>query len=822
MSVFSLFTTHPHSTYLGMNMPNLLVEPNDSLDYLLVATDVNGVALPDQKVEVVLWQHHDDAPEVRVASDRITTKAQLYSYAFPVKKPLEPGLYELRAKSADGAFTSIQFRVPGTVAYRPSSPYSVSLFTDQSQYLPGEHATLLLRTALPRRAYPVHALLSFERGKIHDYQVVTLDGPEVMVPFDIADEMAPVIYAQLALFYEGALFSAVQPILVQAPERRIQVNITSERTDDPLRYQLHIKTSDSHGQPVSSGLALLVNDEPSSRSNPFTFFYGKRPLQVFSAHNAHDPTPLRSTFFLDPPLPSFYSDGSQLAGFSPHLKTNENGELTLPITLPSLDHRWNITAMAYRSFDEFGSANMSLLDPPTIELSPFIPESIRSGEQVSLRMLVRNLSAERQAVSVLASSSALSMVSDSIQVVEVPAHSVGWMTWMIQANDTPVPLTDTVRFESAFKTLQTPIAVLPSLRAESHVVRGRASSSIVERFRFPADSSSLAQIEVSLSTSPLVFLPRLMSQLTQLQGTSADELAAQILVYSTIESLKNSHPDFDLSPWISTRSLHHHLLVNQALNQLEAFQNSDGGFSLWNTDMNSDPLLSAFVAVAVHRANEFIANPRTELLAHLTDYLRARLSDDTFHPTQKAYMLWAMSELGQFDTRSTVQLFEKRDQLSLFEQAVLLMNLSQLDQAGQKSVYRFVDRLQSELVTHLKKDAMIPADFQRSPQQVRAALLLALSRLNPSNPELPSLVGQLADDYQSLPFFDPSLVAWQVIGLLTFAVDYPLDLASHGTYALTANQTPLFQGDLSSLSRSFCLNRLPFLSTADPIPSYLI
>ncbi|GEM_PF-3812302 len=147
---------------------------------------------------------------------------------------------------------------------------------------------------------------------------------------------------------------------------------------------------------------------------------------------------------------------------------------------------------------------------------------------------------------------------------------------------------------------------------------------------------------------------------------------------------------------------------------LSPFKTPSGGYAFWPHGREANPFFTAYALAVQGQASP---EPVRYLLKTLHE------AESSLSPVEQAMILWALSEMGQYDTSSTLALYATRSNLPEWAKPLLLMNLYNLIQGGQKSVGPFVEQLKSELAS----------ETTGAPDPL---LFFALNRVSPGNPLL--------------------------------------------------------------------------------------
>ncbi|MBN1258840.1 Ig-like domain-containing protein, partial [Candidatus Peregrinibacteria bacterium] len=142
---------------------------------------------------------------------------------------------------------------------------------------------------------------------------------------------------------------------------------------------------------------------------------------------------------------------------------------------------------------------------------------------------------------------------------------------------------------------------------------------------------------------------------------------------------------------------------------LPRFARADGGYFYWENAGLSDPLLSAYALYALDFAKKNGEEINDETLENTARYLVGKMADGNLLADEKAAMLWALSEYGEYDTALTLELFRDREALRKDARFLVLKAIENHVEAGQSSLQPYVERLKSELNPGGAEGQILPA-----------------------------------------------------------------------------------------------------------------
>jgi hypothetical protein len=209
--------------------------------------------------------------------------------------PPQGGEYLLTVSDPDsGSSTSLSFFAadPGQQWFAGSleTPEKVVLSLDRKSYLPGETATLLIKSPFPGRA-----LLSLESDRVLQTRVLTLDKNTAQAAIPVLPEYSPNVHCVVSVIrpvrpgepWAAHRAAGTVPLSVDSPERKLSLSLAAPEAIRPgEKLEVSLSLADSRGAPrtgeavvaaVDDGICLLT-DFPVP--DPFAFFFGPRRLEV--------------------------------------------------------------------------------------------------------------------------------------------------------------------------------------------------------------------------------------------------------------------------------------------------------------------------------------------------------------------------------------------------------------------------------------------------------------------------------------------------------------------------------------------------------------
>ena len=211
----------------------------------------------------------------------------------------EPGDYEIVVSGQDSQGNVVQKEFNLWVRNQAGAYYGfgsdqkdksqVVIKAHRAEYQPGETAHFTISSTIPNR----DVLVTWERGSVRDYQVVSLEGKvkEIAVPLESTD--MPNIFVSANSFGFDKLDTSTEGVPVSPRGQKIKVEIVpgQEKYQPGETASIKVKTTDSNGQPIDAEVAVWAVDKAifeladSKTRDIFKIFWHQRYNQTQEAHS---------------------------------------------------------------------------------------------------------------------------------------------------------------------------------------------------------------------------------------------------------------------------------------------------------------------------------------------------------------------------------------------------------------------------------------------------------------------------------------------------------------------------------------------------------
>ena len=658
-----------------------------------------------------------------VASSEFTTSDE--GAARLAFTPQEPGTYQVDV-SGEGTTTQVMIWVGGRGrGIWPDLPNQrLRLTADADAYQPGDTAGIFIPN--PFNA-PALGLVSVERGIVMRHEVVEVQAGGSNYSLPLSDDDAPNVYIAVTLlgldaqgrtdFRQGYLELSVEPV-----EQVLNVSLVSEpeRSGPGEEVTFHLRVTDSAGNPVQGEFSLSVVDlaalalaDPNA-PDIVNAFYGKQPLGVrtglslaaWAQRLIYSPGGMGGGGGAESGV-VIREDFPDTAYWNPVVVTDANGEASLTIQLPDSLTTWQVEARGLTEDTRVGTAEVELVTTKDVLVRPVTPRFLVAGDHAQLAAVVNNNTSNELQAEVTLQSTGFTL-DDTVtasQVITVAAGGRGRVEWWGRAdNAASADLLFSVR-----STTEGSAGTLDAVRVANGALP-------ILRYTTPQTFATSGVMDTAGERLELVSLP-VSYDVTN--GELKLELAASVagVIVETLKVLEN--PTYDCTEQVLSSffpNLQAYLVLQsfgiqapelqarlesslqEGVKTLLARQNDSGGWGWWAGQV-TDMTVTAYVLFGLSSAQQAGIAVPDETIQRAVEALNAgriapNMASRPWQLNQLAFINFALDKAGSGDTALANQLYQVRDQLSPWAQALLALTLENLSPGNPQT-----DTLISDLQT---------------------------------------------------------------------------------------------------------------------------
>ncbi len=847
---------------MGVAPEEYVVSAGDTSHVDLISVDWDSNPLPDQTLDVTVverrwssvqekdeygrttWTYQVD--EIPVTSGQVTTDASgkaVYTFT-----PPNGGVFKITAKLRDiqgndiVASNTIWVSSSEYVSWRQQNSNRIDLVADKQNYQVGDTAEILIASPFQGSA---DALITVERGEVLQTTRVTMDSNSYVYHLPITDDFAPNVFVSVIIVKGvdannpvAAFRMGLVQLGVDNTHKQITVSVSTDKPQagpgDTVTYT--IKTTDYQGNPVSAevgasltDLAVLTIADPNS-APILNYFYGQQGLSVRTS----TPLTINTDQITQTVLNTIKGGGGGFGEggifdirqqfvdtpyWNGSLTTGADGTATFSVTLPDNLTTWRLDARAVTSGSDgntlVGQTTFDLLSTKPLLIRPVTPRFFVAGDEVTLGAVVNNNSDSDLSVDVSLQADGVSFAdpSQATQTVSILAGQSARINWDVSVNGDASAvdltffanggngLTDASKpplGQGDAKTLPIYQYEAPETVATGGVLReaGSRSEAISLPTDIPVTQGSLdLQLDASLAATTIDGLDYLQNYPYQCTEQTVSLFLPNIMTYRALDSLDLTNDD--LKKQLESN-------VNYATQRLYAQQHVDGGWG-WFVQDASDPLTTAYALIGLSEAqtqgfpvNDTVINSARTYLR--SSFVTPGLNVETWKLNRQAFLLYALARSGSPDVARTTTLYDSRDRLSYYAQALLALTFHTIDPTDTSRS----DVLLSDLVNaaatsatgvHWNEDQLDYWNWNTD-TRTTAMALEAFVTLQPQSDLIPNIVRYLMTQRQADAWETTQETAWSVMALTDWMVASG-ELQPNYSYEVQFNGETLAQGDIT-------------------------
>lgn len=834
---------HPGPVVVGVRPLAWVGRTGEPIEFAALIVDWDGKPVGglegEAKFQKVVWERVDargrdpfQAPEYIPQYTLIETvefETDLEGSVVLSFVPDEPGTYQLEV-AARGARSGAQVWVggPGQAVW-PALPNQRLLLTaDQETYLPGEEARIFIPNPF---GVAGPALVTVERDVLVGQEVIELGPVGQTYVLPLTETHSPNVYVSVVLLgrQEGGrpdFRAGYVSVRVETRAQILNASLTGpvQSTAPGEEVTLELQVTDSRGAPIQGEFSVAVVDlatlalrEPNA-PGIVTAFYAPQPLGMRTGLSL---AVYAQRQFQAPPGQGggggqaegvfVREDFQDTAYWNPSVLTDEEGRATVTLRLPDNLTTWQAEVRGVTDGTRVGEGETTITATKPLLVRPVTPRFVVVGDRLALSAVVHNNTDRNIAAQVSLDTEGFSLddPGEAARNLTVPARERVRVEWWGRVQD------------------------VDSLDLQFSVQGGGLSDSVrvmegelpVHRYASPqsyATRGTLAERDERLEVigAPRSFEPVGGSLSLELSPSLAAEVVAAL---ETLGEVPYESPEITLSRFWPTLELYRALdalglevpglrnrltgMVQEGVAALSESQNPDGGWG-WGPGSQvdnpvSDPYLSAYLLYGLSRARAGGVRVPARVIDGAIAFLRASLPapamlSEPWQLDRLAFQHLALLEAGAGDLAGVSALYQERERLNPWAQAMVAMTLSALapDDARAETL---VSDLQSTAVrtgTGAHWPVIYPGPQNLSTPMFNTAVVVwALAERDPAAPLVAEAARYLTAQRSATGTWGSTYeTAWLGKAISAYLLGTG-ELAGDYAYAVALNGTPLAEGD---------------------------
>ncbi|MCC7357984.1 MAG: Ig-like domain-containing protein [Anaerolineales bacterium] len=846
---------HQGRYYIGVQPARYVGRAGQPFDINFLTVDWNSDPAPNQTLHVVYNDHQwssvqevDPATgalvwtsvvsDTEVASQDLTTGPD--GRALGSFTPPQGGVYQIKVTGTDAdghpitSSSIVWVADEQFITWRQENNDRLNLVADRKSYRPGDTAEILIPSPFQGAAT---ALVTVERGRILQHEVVRLTGNSTLYRLPITADHAPDVFVSVVLIKgvdeanpAPAFKLGLVKLTVSPEQQELLVTLTPDKAQvgprDTVTYQL--QATNYAGQPVQAEFSVGLVDlavlslAPPNSGPILDAFYGERALAVRTATGltlgvdrlnvATDQAKGGGGGGGDESFAEVRSNFLDTAFWQADLVTDANGRAALTVTLPDNLTTWRLDARGLTADTLVGQSTVDIVASKPLLIRPVTPRFFVVGDQAQLGAVINNNTDAAIDATVSLAATGLTLGSPAEQTVTVPAHDRVQVNWQVTAEDAAnADLTFSVAgggLSDASKPTvgAPPDQLLPIYKFSVPETTGTAgqldsADSRLEAIslprRFDATQGALdLRLEPSLAagmTGALGYLEHFPYECTE---QVVSRFLPNVLTYRALKDLNLAKPELEQ---------HLNDLVNEGLQKLYTRQHVDGGWGWFSTD-ESNSFLTAYVLFGLVNARQSGFTVSDSVVSSGASYLQANLvrpnlTDNDWELNRQAFILYVLAENGTPNTSATVQLYDARQRLDTYARAYLAQAFHLIDPTEATRAQALLSDINSAAIVsatgaHWEETR---ADWWNMNTNTRstAIVLDTLVKLDPGNALIPNVVRWLMVARRGDAWETTQETAWSLIGLTDWMV-VSGELQGSYDYTVSLNGAPLTAGSVNA------------------------
>ncbi len=863
--------------YIGAAAENYVGTANQSENWNLITVDWNSQPRPNTDLSVrvverqwesqqiisptgeIQWRYN--VKENPVADGVVRTGADgKTTFSFT---PPRGGVYKLYAASRDSRGNQITTSAyiwvagPGYIPWRQPVGSRIDLKIDRDAYKVGDTASVLITSPFQGEA---KALITIERGKILKTDVINVPSSSTIYKLPITPDMAPNVYVHVTLIKgvdgtnpAAAFRVGIARFNVDTERLKLNISVTSDKPQAGPREKVNytIRVTDYQGKPVKAALGVGLTDLavlsllPDTSAPMLDYFYGEKALGVRTSSamtvnvDAITQEILKNLEALNnaKAMPIEGGGGGGGGGEGGEIfdarqqfvdtplwetvKTNDNGEATVTVTLPENLTTWRLDIRAVTqptgelSTTLVGQLATDLLSTKPLIVRPVTPRFYVVGDSSTLLAVVNNNTGQDQEVKVRVDVKGAALKDNGERMARIANNGRMQFAWPIDVQD--VSAVDVTFFASTADGKYTDAAksavgqganrTLPVVRYEAPEtvstagVIGKAGGDRTEGITLPrrlnVTQGNLAiRVEPSLAASTTAALNVLKNYPYQCTEQTVSRFLPNLMTYRAFKQLGLDNPT------VRDQAAE---AVDDAAARLQSEQHGDGGWG-WFVEDNSDPIVTAYVLMGLTEARNQGFKVEDKAISGAIGFVKKNLVDlrdqsSTAQLNRQAFLLYAVTLAKAGDQPRTQRLFDLRANLGLFGRAYLAMTFNLIDPKHTNQTNTLISDLQNHAITsatgvHWQEDYEDRVNWNTD-TRTTAIVLKALIQIQPNDQRLPDVVRWLISARKADAWETTQETAWSVMALTDWMQlsgelqpNYTFDVALNGKALASQTATP--------------------------------
>ena len=494
------------------------------------------------------------------------------------------------------------------VDIRRTNDEELEIVVEKSSLQVGDQAEIIIKSPYKK----ARALVSVERGRVFDYEIVDLDQSLYKYSVAVPLEYIPNFYISVVLLSPDPEIKYGQVgFQVDTGKKELSISV---KTDKEFylpgeEVKLNLESKDSSGNPAETEFSIAVADlsilalKGNPKKNPLAFFYSGFPLTVSTASNLKN---ILYELDIANELGSKGGGGADAEDLAKKKRgifkdtafwqaivgTDKNGKAEIKFTLPDNLTTWQIEAVGISKDTKLGVSYNEIIARKDIMVTPLKPRFVIPGDEFYIGAKIFNQTNKKQDLEVSFFSETLTLKNDqsekNIQINANESKTIYFNVLAGQSYQNGVhKFVLSAKNNEYEDTVENSIKITRNDTYEATATAGYSSEEIINEFVYLPENiiKDKGSLTIKHSATLAVFLSDALNYLVSYPYGCSEQVASKLNSIAIVKkglNIENVGDKFKLEDVeFDGRSYTMDELVEIGLIRIYENQKSNGGFAYY-------------------------------------------------------------------------------------------------------------------------------------------------------------------------------------------------------------------------------------------------